>query len=114
MDFGFLFPLLVTLCSGAALLICAREFVFESMDRIDTRRRTSISMFDKSRDRWLDDSEGREFTVSDSVFEKIIEARARRLRTEGRSVENSSAYLMFMGGLGLLSAMGFVAGLLAF
>jgi len=114
MDFGLLFPLIVTVCSGAALLICAREFVFESMDRIDSRRRTSIKMFDQLRDRWLDDSDSQEFTVSDSTFEKIIQAQAGRFRNEGRSVESSSTYLIFMGGLGLMSAAGFVAGLLAF
>lgn len=114
MDFGLVFPLLVTVCSGAALLICAREFMFESMEKIDFRRQTSVQMFDKQRDRWLDDSENREFTVSDSTFEKIIQARANSLRYEGRTIDSSSTYMMFMGGLGFLSAIGFVAGLLAF
>lgn len=114
MDFGLLFPLLVTVCSGAALLICAREFLFESMERIDSRRRNSIQMFDQLRDRWLDDSENREITVSDSAFEKIVQARTNQLRQTGQAVESSSSYLLFMGGLGLLSAIGFVTGLMAF
>jgi hypothetical protein len=118
MDFGFIFPILVTACSGIALLICAREFVFESMERFDSRKRASIEMFDKLRDRWLDDTENREITVSDSSFQKaiqeIIQARTTRFRLEGREVESSSTYLFFMGGLGLLSALGFVAGLMAF
>jgi hypothetical protein len=118
MDFGFIFPILVTACSGVALLICAREFVFESMERFDSRKQASIEMFDKLRDRWLDDTENREITVSDASFQKamqeIIQARASHFRLEGRQVESSSTYLVFMGGLGLLSAMGFVAGLMAF
>jgi hypothetical protein len=113
MDLGLLFSLLVTICSGAALLICAREFVFESMERIDSRRRTSIEMFDQARDRWLDDAENREFTVSDSTFQKIVHARVSHFRQEGRKVRSPSTYLMFMGFLGLISAMGFFAGLMS-
>ncbi len=114
MDFGILFPAIVTICSGAALLICAREFMHESMQLIDSRRRTPIQMIERFRDRWLDDIENQEFIVSDSAFEKIIQTRAHHFRQEGRSIENSSSYLVFMGGLGALSAVGFIAGLLAF
>ncbi len=99
-------------------MICAREFLFESMERFDSRRQTSIEMFDKRRDRWLDDIENREITISDSAFQKtiqeLIQARATQFRLEGRQVESSSTYLAFMGGLGLLAAIGFVAGLMAF
>lgn len=99
-------------------MICAREFVFESMERFDSRKQASVEMFDKLRDRWLDDSENREITVSDSAFQKaiheIVLARASHFRLEGHQIESSSTYLVFMGGLGLLSAIGFVAGLMAF
>lgn len=114
MEFGLLFPLVVTVCSGAALLISAREFVFESMERLDSRRRSTSDLIEKFRDRYLSDDEKCEFVLADSAFQKILEARADSFRNDGRRIESSNTYLLFIGGLGVVSAMGFFAGLMAF
>lgn len=102
---GIVVASIVTLSSGAAFLICAREFIRE----LFTRTPKFETTLRRNRDMLLD--QGSEFVIEDRVFQKLMQARTREIHKSSREFQDPTAYLMTMLVLGLVAVAGFVAGL---
>ncbi len=107
---GLIVALIVALSSGAAFIICFREFVREILSREQpqfTGSRFTKSLR-KNRNVLLDDGGG--YVVADDIFDELLKRR-NEVSGSRREWRDPISYLMTVAFLGIVAAAGFIAGL---